>query len=215
MTVDKSKLPSPNSELQDYVESLLFDPRDESTNQKPLSNVTLLKRNETNRNNKLALKEISPSTRLSQISSLKLEKKESKYLTQVGEKNTERQKVNAQSIARHHTAPLVSAPPDPRLKNVEKLLSKISLVQLEGSSCEGKLIDATQSDKLTEQAIVENTRSTFELRNNLPLKEVLGSEFQTLVFDVNRLPLAVLLYDCKLHQDCCRLLLFRIYPRAP
>jgi len=111
---------------------------------------------------------------------------------------------------------------DPRLKNVEKLLTKIALANV--ITPEAKIENVIQSKATTvtenktevatkaptstpsqnptpvsrDQQVVEpqsvsleSAKPSFEHRESSPLKEHLGNVFQTLVFEVNKLPLAV------------------------
>lgn len=94
--------------------------------------------------------------------------------------------------------------PDPRLQGVEKLLAKISLASMIAPKAESTNQDKTkQSTQIqlkaqsTVQVINENeitlesASTSFSHREHLPLKSSLGRVFQTLVFEVNKLPLAV------------------------
>ena len=93
---------------------------------------------------------------------------------------------------------------DPRLKNVEKLLSQIALTKIPQPSAQNlsqldtQVASCNEQNKPTEvneitenQQLVAAMESSFEHRENTPLKEELGSVFQTLVFEVNQLPMAV------------------------
>jgi len=94
---------------------------------------------------------------------------------------------------------------DPRLKGVEKLLAKISLANTTKGTrfTESDLQKETFSNqidlnKTTEKKIViapeitpEIVQASFLVRERDPLKKTLGDVFQTLVFEVSKLPLAV------------------------
>lgn len=87
---------------------------------------------------------------------------------------------------------------DPRLKNVEVLLSRIALASTpvkEVKAASKKKTDSKQnSEALIDESqgvSIEAAEATFIHRENEPLKDSLGSVFQTLVFEVNNLPLAV------------------------
>jgi chemotaxis signal transduction protein len=93
---------------------------------------------------------------------------------------------------------------DPRLEGVEKLLAKISLAtmiapkdelnvrpkktDLKNTEALVNKIDATEPDN---NVVLESASSSFSHRTHQPLKNSLGNVFQTLVFEVNKLPLAV------------------------
>jgi len=101
---------------------------------------------------------------------------------------------------------------DPRLDNVEKLLAKIALANVivaETKTAIGTEV-GTENDRSgtapkeasvilkgtspvvePEPISLESAKPSFEHRESSPLKEHLGNVFQTLVFDVNKLPLAV------------------------
>ena len=92
---------------------------------------------------------------------------------------------------------------DPRLKNVEKLLGRIALAsavapktppelkQTDTSIVETKTPKAAPLIEESQDVSSETVVATFSHRESLPLKDNLGSVFQTLVFEVNKLPLAV------------------------
>ena len=96
--------------------------------------------------------------------------------------------------------------PDPRLQGVEKLLAKISLASMittkseqKNSSSQAKTqkVEPQVKEKNIEVSTVEqnialeSASTSFSHREHLPLKSSLGNIFQTLVFEVNKLPLAV------------------------
>ncbi len=91
---------------------------------------------------------------------------------------------------------------DPRLKNVEKLLAQIALAKIPNVQEQEKTaqvaerrLDVKQIDQAEavtdNQELIACMESSFEHRESTPLKESLGSVFQTLVFEVNQLPMAV------------------------
>ncbi|MDQ7050938.1 MAG: chemotaxis protein CheW [Enterobacterales bacterium] len=93
---------------------------------------------------------------------------------------------------------------DPRLKNVEKLLSQIALakipqatqqvssqIDIKGKSSNEQSKSTEQGNEIENRQLIAAMESSFEHRENTPLKEELGSVFQTLVFEVNQLPMAV------------------------
>jgi purine-binding chemotaxis protein CheW len=91
--------------------------------------------------------------------------------------------------------------PDTRLKGVEKLLSKIAHVDLSAQPATQVADNRSTAPTTTkvsskqatdvEQGKLEVVKNSFEHRDSGPLKHSLGSVFQTLVFEVNQLPLAV------------------------
>ena len=92
--------------------------------------------------------------------------------------------------------------PDPRLKNVEKLLSRIALASVVTADHKTELKTATEAltdtqlkpdaDQHESQAVTaEVAEASFLHRDAKPMKELLGDVFQTLVFEVHKLPLAV------------------------
>jgi len=225
MTVDKSESSRPNSELQDYVESLLSEQPDQApdsqhSNVTPLSRVKVKKsssidskmfnqtpirkatklntielaasKNERNLDNKNRAEHKAENSKQNlnfekpSQPEMHINKMVEPVSTIAESKKTDTQNTNAQSLVQYDHVVI-----DPRLKNVEKLLSKISLVSINKHPSKNNSLEREQPDETTEQATLENNRSTFGLRENNPLKEMLGDEFQTLVFDVNRLPLAV------------------------
>ena len=244
MTVDQSKSSPPNSELQDYVESLLFDQPDDTSSESSISNVAQLNRisvknspltsskfpNEStlrkaDKRNMIELtvaknlRKIDNNNKIEQLaenSTLNSQLEKSNHSTTRMNKDHQpvsndinevskfklidsleiasskiKKETDTQNTYTQHLDQFDRAAIDPRLKNVEKLLSKISLVQLDEHPNNARSSQTDQADELSEQAIIEKNLSTFDLRKSRPLKEVLGDEFQTLVFDVNRLPLAV------------------------
>ncbi len=92
---------------------------------------------------------------------------------------------------------------DPRLKKVEQLLSKISLTRLHEIKTEIKAEVVTDSqspvefentqqvNQKLESAETAMAKSSFAAREEYPLKKIVGDVFQTLVFEVNRLTMAV------------------------
>jgi len=87
---------------------------------------------------------------------------------------------------------------DPRLKNVEQLLARIALASA------APPVNKTPTDSHSEPVKVapplvnesqtvssELAEASFSHRESQPLKDILGGVFQTLVFEVSRLPLAV------------------------
>lgn len=88
---------------------------------------------------------------------------------------------------------------DPRLQGVEKLLAKIALANV---LVDEEKVNEKQPNKSTEPSVdlmsedateitVESSQASFAHREKQPLKSILGSIFQTLVFEVGNLPLAV------------------------
>lgn len=88
---------------------------------------------------------------------------------------------------------------DPRLQGVKKLLAKIALANsvetefikerpVSDNTSQAKVIEQPQ---ISEDVVLESAEASFAHRESLPLKSSLGSVFQTLVFEVNHLPLAV------------------------
>jgi len=98
---------------------------------------------------------------------------------------------------------------DPRLKGVENLLAKISLANVnkvvsQTEEQNQNSAEDTSSPQLKEQVEVakaevisapeispETAQASFVIREKEPLKNTLGNVFQTLVFEVSKLPLAV------------------------
>ncbi|MBV1910189.1 MAG: chemotaxis protein CheW [Kangiellaceae bacterium] len=128
-------------------------------------------------------------------------------------------------------------PDDPRLKSVEKLLSRIAIASavtsqqtiseeiaipkdsIQSLTSTESLVpelqidiessEAAESRQLVvedESSLQESAVASFSQRENKPLQEVLGSVFQTLVFEVDNLPLAVPLVKLggivNLDQEC-------------
>ncbi len=88
---------------------------------------------------------------------------------------------------------------DSRLESVEKLLAKIALANIitpkehlttekQDTSVDSNTVD---SSKEATEANIESTQASFSHREKQPLKNILGNVFQTLVFEVSQLPLAV------------------------
>jgi len=111
------------------------------------------------------------------------------------------QKVN-QEVAEYKEKDFQEKTTDPRLQGVEKLLSKIALANVvapviskkEGTSTNDKTQIKNKGQTQAQQSSdvsLENAQSSFAHRENKSLKSILGNVFQTLVFEVNRLPLAV------------------------
>ncbi|MCF6194728.1 MAG: chemotaxis protein CheW, partial [Kangiellaceae bacterium] len=136
---------------------------------------------ETKNNNKTG----SLEKKSSKWGSSKIHKRESGYLKNISSN------INSQNTKIHHLTQLDIETTDQRLKNVERVVSKISLVQSEEHPNIDPLPQKEPLDESSEQATIDRNVSTFYLRKNSPLKQVLGDQFQTLVFDVNQLPLAV------------------------
>jgi len=91
---------------------------------------------------------------------------------------------------------------DPRLKNVEQLLARIALASAAppvnetpaDSHAESVKVNEPKAPPLVnESQTVSNelAEASFSHRESQPLKDILGGVFQTLVFEVSRLPLAV------------------------
>lgn len=102
---------------------------------------------------------------------------------------------------------------DPRLEGVEKLLSKISLAsvakvvsqtkeedQLKSLAVPSQEAEFTTTSKVkapdveattTTEITPEIAQASFAIRKKEPLRNTLGDVFQTLVFEVSKLPLAV------------------------
>lgn len=91
---------------------------------------------------------------------------------------------------------------DPRLKNVEKLLSRIALASVVSPNSQSNLettekskpdyqvksdVDTQESNAVS----AEVAEASFLHRDSMPMKDLLGEIFQTLVFEVHKLPLAV------------------------
>lgn len=88
---------------------------------------------------------------------------------------------------------------DPRLQGVEKLLTKIALANVvvpkepdheSQTLTQAKTIVEISPDDLSEVDLA-SSQASFAHREKRPLKNILGSVFQTLVFEVGKLPLAV------------------------
>lgn len=88
---------------------------------------------------------------------------------------------------------------DPRLQGVEKLLAKIALANVVApnaqddesqTSVQAKTSYEVAPDDLSEVELA-SSQASFAHREKQPLKEILGDVFQTLVFEVGKLPLAV------------------------
>ena len=90
---------------------------------------------------------------------------------------------------------------DTRLKGVEKLLAKMARadiapkekvdVELKTSTEKQSETHYSELEQQDSSAQLEVVKSSFEHRESGPLKDSLGNVFQTLVFEVSRLPLAV------------------------
>ncbi len=92
--------------------------------------------------------------------------------------------------------------PDPRLKNVEKLLNRIALASVvapeqpaeSNVTAESRIATQTEVDTSQQESQAVSTevaQASFLHRDAKPMKELLGDVFQTLVFEVHKLPLAV------------------------
>jgi len=86
--------------------------------------------------------------------------------------------------------------PDERLANVERLLARISLATKPSS----EIAEEFQDDLSQENEVVvddeneisqESAQATFVLRESTKTKDILPDVFQTLIFNVGKLPLAV------------------------
>jgi len=208
MTVDKSKSSEPNSELQDYVASLLADQQEPVFEKKSSSNVTPFSQSKGNNTQSTptgisaettisktaninvirnpVIRKLSSRSNFKQIDSAKSTIEKLIPLSKVSRKQDGKENLGAQPLNQFG-----SASADPRFKNVDKLLLKLPLFPFEELTTEQPASKTNQSCDLVEQATIESTRATFGLRKEKPLEDVLGDDFQTLVFDVNRLSLAI------------------------
>lgn len=88
---------------------------------------------------------------------------------------------------------------DPRLQGVKKLLSKIALANVVAPKEVDKQSTISPQTKTSTDIKAEDlhdieleaSKASFEHREKQPLKNILGGVFQTLVFEVGKLPLAV------------------------
>jgi len=126
-------------------------------------------------------------------------KKQSKELQQ---KHTEKinQEIEAyEDQASHQKNFKENNEKDPRLQGVEKLLAKIALANVivpketdhdSKTTIQAKSTVEIMPDDLSD-ADLASSQASFSHREKQPLKDILGSVFQTLVFEVGKLPLAV------------------------
>ena len=84
---------------------------------------------------------------------------------------------------------------DPRLPGVEKLLAKIALANVVAPKEQDNESQTSTSVEITpgdfSEVDLASSQASFAHREKQPLKDILGNVFQTLVFEVGSLPLAV------------------------
>ncbi len=187
MKLNKPEVTESQTVLEDYVTSLLIDPfkKPRKGSQAELIAVT-----------KINLKEFEsePINANGQI-----EKQPSKRIQQ---KHTEKinQELAAYSHQKSHQKNFKDKnEKDPRLQGVEKLLAKIALANVVAPrkqndesdiSIQVKTSVEVKADELSEVDLA-SSQASFAHREKQPLKDILGNVFQTLVFEVGKLPLAV------------------------
>ncbi len=84
--------------------------------------------------------------------------------------------------------------PDKRLIKVEKLLARISPVSQPDKKIDATNRDIPETDSLRKQsteAVNETAEASFQQRQAITVREMLPEVFQTLIFEVGKLPLAV------------------------
>jgi len=177
MKLNRPKVTQAQSILEDYVAVLLKDCSKDITQLKP-----------TTSSKEHSTKERNTETQIEMPTVERVER------TKVAEQfNAEKKTSFQQQI-------------DPRLKSVEKLLAKISLANVtqaisrtnESPEKKTRLSNINETDLNTQTSLApateisqESAQASFSLREKDSLKNTLGEVFQTLVFEVNKLLLAV------------------------
>jgi len=240
MKLNKPTVTVPQTELENYVASMLVDP-DAKAEDEPLkpnteikkpaekastterannkSSIRLVTNKNTGQKNKTKRTGTTEIDSLSEVASVIkqsiTEDKSSKSINLLGQNKIKPTllKGNIPTNVKQPLKPVTiefaeadDVEKDPRLKNVEKLLAQIALAKIPKTDqkTSPKAETKTQvvvadkkeefhntKDEVDNQQLITTMESSFEHRENTPLKEELGSVFQTLVFEVNQLPMAV------------------------